>query len=248
MLAESIVFYTYQEITLVVHLVREHEGEDGAEVAHLVEEANEIGVGTAADHIVDGADVARIIIAEEFVGDVDVVLFKAGAVGGGVGNDLINLDAHYLCLAALEETLLAEVEEHEDEDDEQACSDGNGVHAGADGEADAGRHPDAGRRGEATDTAFHLNDGTGTEETDTADDLCRDASRVAVLETHIFLRDIDGDEHSEGGAHRDEGEGTHTSYLTFVTAFETYDGTKAEGEEEFEDGSDDVDVRVADEG
>lgn len=248
MLAESIVFYIYQEITLVVHLIREHEGEDGAEVAHLVEEANEIGVGTAADHIVDGADVARIIIAEEFVGDVDVVLFKAGTVGGGLGNDLIDLDAHNLCLAALEESLLAEVEKHEDEDDEQAGSDGNGVHTGADGKADAGRHPDTCRRGEATDTAFHLNDGTGTEETNSADDLCRDASWVAVLETHILLRDVDGDEHGEGGAHRDEGEGAHTGYLAFVTALEAYDGTEGEREDEFENGSDDIDVGVGNEG
>ena len=101
----------------VVHFVGQRKREHPALRVDCFEKADEIGLAAAADHVVDDGGALGVVVAQEFIGDVHAELLEAFAVGSGVGNDEIDLQADYLLLAAVQEPLLKVFEEEEDEED-----------------------------------------------------------------------------------------------------------------------------------
>ena len=71
-------------------------------------------------------------------------------------------------------------------------------------------------------------------------------SGVAVLEAGIDLGDIDGEEHRHAGAHRNQGEGTHTGNLPLALALQPDKDSEKHRQEQFEHGAREVDFRGVD--
>ena len=230
-------------MSLVVHFVGEGEREDVAFGVEVVEESDEVGRAVAAHHEVDDGGVVSVVVAQVFVGDVYAEGAEAVAVGVGIGEYLADLQADNLHFAATEEVLFAQFKCEQHEDDGGTGYDGDEVESCPHGESDTGGDPNASCRSESTHRAFHLDDGSGSKKAYTRNDLGGYALRVAVLgHTEIVLRDVEGENHGQGCAHRDEGEGAHSGYLAFVTTLQANSSAEGEAEQQLEDGTNGVDA------
>ena len=74
-------------------------------------------------------------------------------------------------------------------------------------------------------TAFTLDNGTCTEETDTSEHLRRDTSRISVEEVRVGLRDPNRDEHGHGRSEADQREGAQSSFAAACLTFGTNNGS-----------------------
>ena len=210
----------------------------------VVKHSGHVDPAGAAHHEVDNGEAVLVVILHELVTNVYVVGPEDVAQGLDVVEDAVYLDTDNLGFPQEIMTLLNALDVDKNKNDEQGSDDADEVHSRAYRQSDTCSHPDARRRGESTHRAFHLDDGAGTQETNTTDDLGGDAPWVTVLEAEIDLGNIDGYEHGQCGTHRDEGKGAQAGDLTLATPFDTDCCSQQHAKQQFGYRTSQIDVRA----
>src|SRR5450759_4453658 len=130
--------------------------------------------------------------------------------------------------------VLQAAESGEHEGDEEARLHSLDVESSAHRHPDRGDDPDRRRRGEPGDHSPRLHDGAGAEEANPADDLSRDAPRVADPPS-IGDADPYGDVHQQRGADADENIGAQASGFAGQLTLEADDPAEEDSEPELDE-------------
>ena len=144
----------------------------------------------AAHHEVDDRLSVLVVKLHELVADVNIVGFDDVPHALDVVKDFIDLNAYNLGLPHEVVPLLNEFKVDQNENDEQSSYDAHQIHSGSHGESDASRHPDTCSSSQAAHRGFHLDNGTGTQETYTTHHLGCDAAGIAVFQAQVFLGNV----------------------------------------------------------
>ena len=74
---------------------------------HFVEQGDEVGLVLTAHHEVDDGGFLCVVVAKEFIRDVDIVFAEQLAERGSVLKNVVHLQPHYLLLFPFEDSLFA---------------------------------------------------------------------------------------------------------------------------------------------